>query len=304
MANSGVYLGPAIGAPIIVWLIASFGWRIPFYILGVVGILWVLVWVKIFTDQPKDNKYMSNEEKKYIEGEHALFGRKKVKEKQTLKELFTIPKGVRATIFSNWWIAFCFGYCLYFLMTWLPGYLTMQKGMSLSSMGIALMFPWIAAAIGISYGGKLSDAIFIKTNSKRKARAYWAAGAFLLVTISMYLVVQVESLVATIVILSVGAMANAAIGGVVGAVLNDTIPERAGSQGGLLQVFQTMPGIFAPIITGFIVDTTQSFTNAFYLTSIIAVSGIVVSLLFLKPPTTVESKKDETVEMNGVITSH
>ncbi|MFK4998410.1 MFS transporter [Bacillus sp. N9] len=125
------------------------------------------------------------------------------------------------------------------------------------------------------------------------ARGYWAAGAFVIVTISMFLVVRVESPSAAIVLLSFAALANACIGGVVGAVLTDTVPEQAGSQGGILQVFQTMPGIIAPIITGIIVDATQSFENAFYLASIIAVSGLIVSLLFLKPPSQLLEKGAE-----------
>ncbi|MFK4998411.1 hypothetical protein ACI2OX_17050 [Bacillus sp. N9] len=88
-----------------------------------------------------------------IEIDQSLYGRKTNQEKKSIKVLFTIPSGVRGTIISNWWVAFCFGYVLYFLMTWLPGYLTLQRGLSIQSMGLSLMFPWIAAAFGIAFGG-------------------------------------------------------------------------------------------------------------------------------------------------------
>jgi hypothetical protein len=52
----------------------------------------------------------------------------------------------------------------------------------------------------------------------------------------------------------------------------------------VLQVFQTLPGLIAPVVTGYIVEATKSFDNAFYLTSLILLSGVVITFLFLRPP--------------------
>ena len=65
-AFGGLFLGPAIAAPILGWMIAQFGWRMPFYILGALGFLWVIGWKKLFTDRPENNKYVSESEKKWI----------------------------------------------------------------------------------------------------------------------------------------------------------------------------------------------------------------------------------------------
>ena len=46
-AFGGLFLGPAIAAPILGWMIAEFGWRMPFYIMGALGFLWVIGWKKL-----------------------------------------------------------------------------------------------------------------------------------------------------------------------------------------------------------------------------------------------------------------
>ena len=205
-------------------------------------------------------------------------------EKKTIKELLSIPKGVRKTIIANWWAAFCFGYALFFLMTWLPGYLNIQRGFDLNSMGLALMFPWLGAAVGIMLGGRIADYLLEKTGSRKIARAYWCAGSFAVSTVAMFFTVTIESATLAIVVLTIASMAMASAGGVVGPVLAETLPGQAGAQGGVLQVFQTLPGIIAPVITGYIVEATQSFNNAFYLTSLVLLSGVIITFFFLRPP--------------------
>ena len=69
VANCGVFIAPALGSPIFVWMIATYGWRAPFYLLGGLGIIWVLIWLKFFTDRPHQNKYVSKEEKQWLTAE-------------------------------------------------------------------------------------------------------------------------------------------------------------------------------------------------------------------------------------------
>ncbi|MEW9672146.1 MFS transporter [Ammoniphilus sp. 3BR4] len=284
VAFGGIYLGPAFGAPIIVWMISEYGWRMPFYVMGLLGLIWVLGWYKWFTDRPENNKYVSKEEKEWILKEQEGIASSSTGEQQSIKQLLMIPKGVRGTIIANWWSAFCFGYALYFLMTWLPGYLNMQRGFDMKSMGFALMFPWIGAALGLVFGGRFSDFLLKRTGSKRIARAYLTAGSFLVVAVTLFYAVKVDSALYAIILLTAAAMVNAVTGALVAPVVVDTMPEQAGSQGGLLQLFQTFPGIFAPILTGYIVDSTQSFNYAFYFAAFLVLTATITSFVFIRPP--------------------
>lgn len=285
LAFAGVYLGPALATPVIVWLIADYGWRTPFYIMGVVGIIWVFFWRKLFTDRPENNKYMSTEEKNWLLSEQREILESTTSEQnKSIKSLLSIPKGVRGTILANMWGIFCVGYALFFLMTWLPGYLSLERHLDIKSAGFAIAIPWIGAALGQSVGGRLSDILYAKTGSRRIARAYWTASWFFVLAVSLVFVVQSESIITAVIFLTLGCMSLASAASPIGAVIAETVPEKAGSMGGLAQVAQTLPGIIAPIVTGFIVEATNSFTTAFYLTAIIIVSGIIIIGVFSRPP--------------------
>lgn len=298
----GVYLGPALGAPIIIWLIDAYGWRVPFYVLGIVGLVWVIGWYKWFTDRPEDNPYMSHAEKKWILSEQQELVSGSQGQNKSIKTLLSIPKSVRGTILANLWGGFCFGYGLYFLMTWLPGYLSIQRGLSQLSMGFGLMFPWLGASFSQLVGGRLVDIIYRWTRSRRIARAYWAAGWFFVVSVSLILAVRVDLVVNAIILLTIASMANAFTSVTFGSVIAETVPNQAGSQAGLLQMCYTLPGILAPIITGYIIDNTHSFVNAFYLAAMISVSGIITILAFLRPPETLKrNSADITEQVTGYL---
>ena len=37
-------------------------WRLLFILLGILGLIWVVIWSMVFTDYPEDNKRISEEE--------------------------------------------------------------------------------------------------------------------------------------------------------------------------------------------------------------------------------------------------
>ncbi|TCP30896.1 sugar phosphate permease [Scopulibacillus darangshiensis] len=285
VAFSGVYIAPAIASPVVVWLIGEFGWRMPFYVMGILGIIWVLFWYKYFTDRPENNPFMGQKEKGWLLAEQDHILRKsKAGKKKSIKELLGLPRHIRGTILANLWSVFCVGYALYFLLTWLPGYFSIARGLSLKSMGFALVIPFLAAACGEAFGGRLSDKIYVKTGSKRFARAYWIVGCFFILAVCLSLTVIIDSTILAIMILAIGAFCLASSSVVCHTIVAETVPEQAGSQGGLLQLIKTIPGIIAPIITGYIVDSTGSFAAAFYLTALIIFSGVLATFIFLRPP--------------------
>ncbi|MFD1706253.1 MFS transporter [Siminovitchia sediminis] len=285
LANSGVYIAPALATPVIVWTIANFGWRFPFYVMGVVGLIWVLCWLKWFTDKPETNRYMTEEEKQWIKKEQGNISKSSDSgKKMSFKELLTIPREVRGTILANLWAIFCFGFVFYFLLTWLPGYLMLERGLNLQSMGVVASIPWLGAALGSLVGGRLSDYLYQKTNSRRISRAFLTAGWFTLLAVCLILVNQMTSIIGLVSVLTFACFVLSCGHAPITTVIAETVPERAGSIGGLTQLSQTLPGIFAPMITGFLVEITGSFQITFAFSAGMIISSIVVIIIFLHPP--------------------
>jgi ACS family glucarate transporter-like MFS transporter len=64
---SGARLGPAFALFVMPKLIRAIGWRLTFVLNGLLGIVWAVVWLWWFRDDPKDNKYINQAELDYIE---------------------------------------------------------------------------------------------------------------------------------------------------------------------------------------------------------------------------------------------
>jgi MFS transporter, ACS family, D-galactonate transporter len=47
-------MGPAIGAPLSVWLLLAYGWRWMFIVMGFGAMLWVLPWLLIARDNDRE----------------------------------------------------------------------------------------------------------------------------------------------------------------------------------------------------------------------------------------------------------
>ncbi|PSN29031.1 Vesicular glutamate transporter 3 [Blattella germanica] len=53
--------------PVCGYLIATLGWESVFYVTGVVGLLWSIVWFLVVFDSPAQHPRISPEEREYIE---------------------------------------------------------------------------------------------------------------------------------------------------------------------------------------------------------------------------------------------
>ena len=65
-------LGALLTASIAVALILAFGWKGMYIALGLVGIVWAIVWFKVFTDYPEDNPHVTKDELEEIRSTEEL----------------------------------------------------------------------------------------------------------------------------------------------------------------------------------------------------------------------------------------
>lgn len=61
-------MGNVIAFPVAGWISAStIGWPYVFYLYGAVGVIWSAIWMFVGSDCPAKHKFISPEERKYIE---------------------------------------------------------------------------------------------------------------------------------------------------------------------------------------------------------------------------------------------
>src|SRR5579872_564375 len=63
--NAGTFAGPAVGAPLVAWLLLKVGWRLSFLLTGSVGFIWVVLWLKFFRI-PSECRWLPENERNYI----------------------------------------------------------------------------------------------------------------------------------------------------------------------------------------------------------------------------------------------
>ncbi|MBP2639016.1 MAG: major facilitator superfamily 1, partial [Firmicutes bacterium] len=150
--DSGSKFGGAVAMPLIVWLIALFGWKMTFVIIGGAGIVWSIIWIMYFKEIPEEHKGVNAAELKYIRDGQS---KKEGLDKEQPMKWYELLK------YRNIW-AMCIGffminYTSYFFITWLPTYLIKEKGMGMLAMGFAAMLPLLISMFVEVAAGWASD---------------------------------------------------------------------------------------------------------------------------------------------------
>ena len=262
--NSGQYFATVIFAPLMGWIAHDFGWRYVFYVMGALGVLVGIIWIKTMYG-PKDHPGINEAEFDYIRDGGALVD---LDASQNASAANNTPKwNYIGQLLSNRMMLgvyigqFCINTLTYFFLTWFPVYLVKERGLSILQAGFVATMPALCGFIGGVLGGVISDYILQRTGSLTAARKIPIVGGMLL---SMAIIgcnyVDGQALV-------VGFMALAFFGKGIGAlgwaVVSDTSPKEAGGvSGGLFNTFGNISSITTPIIIGYILAATDSFAGA------------------------------------------
>ncbi|MEH2921649.1 MFS transporter [Samsonia erythrinae] len=274
--DSASKFGGAVAMPLIVWMIYVFDWRLTFAIIGSMGILWVIAWYFIYSENPEDHKKISKAEVDYIrQGQvqkHGTNTERPMKWYQLLR-------------YRNIW-AMCLGfftinYTSYFFITWLPTYLVQEKGMDFIKMGIIAALPLISGMIIEVFAGWASDKIAHKKILSLTATRKLFLTIGLLMALCIGFAPFTDSVVVTVILLCVAKSGTTVAASQVWALPGDVAPQNMVSMvAGLQNTVSNMGGAVGPIITGAIVAATGSFTYALVFSAILVLLGI-INYLFL-----------------------
>ena len=283
--NSAQYFATVLFAPLMGWIVYSFGWQHVFIVMGGIGVLFSLIWLKVI-HSPRQHPMINAAELKYITENGAMVDMDQEKPKGQKTDG---PKWdyIRQLLTNRMMLGVYLGqYCIngitYFFLTWFPVYLVQERGMTILKAGFIASLPAICGFIGGVLGGLISDYLLRKGHSLTFARKAPIIGG-LLVSCSIVACnyVDIEWMV-------VGFMALAFFGKGVGAlgwaVVSDTSPKQiAGLSGGLFNMFGNLASISTPIVIGYIIATTGSFKWALVFVGANALLAVFSYLVIVGP---------------------
>ncbi len=248
-------LGPAIGAPLIAWLLIRYGWRSMFAIIGFGAVLWVVPWLMLVRDNDREI------------------------EKAVLKR-----PDVRAIGFSEmlwnramWGIiigSFCYNYFNYFCLTWLPAYFAERRGLSLNSTGWFTGFSFWGFAIVATAAGFWADHLIHQGGDAIKIRRKFIIAGFVIASTEMIGAASSSNAVA----LFFAIFSLSGLGLATGNYWALTPAIMPGAPAARLAAVQNMaanvPGIVAPILTGWLKQATGGYEAAFVANLVFLLLGI------------------------------
>ena len=255
LVTSAAPLSTVIALPMTGWLIHGYGWPVPFYLFGVIGLVWTAFWVF------------------FVKGGQP----------QMPDAPATIPWKPILTLPSVWAIVIansCFNWSFYLLLAWLPSYLKHTYGVSLVNAGLLSAAPWLTSFLIGNLAGNVADRLLRAGRSPTFVRKLMqtvglVGGGILLSTLP-----AAESITQAVLVMSCAAGAFAFC--FAGYAPNgfDIAPRYADVIWGLSNTVGTLPGIFGVFLTGWMVDQTGTFAAPFYITTGVSFIGAVVFLAF------------------------
>jgi len=263
-------VGLAIAPPIATALLLAFGWPAMFIIIGLFGFVAMFAWIAVYRE-PGAHAWLSHEELCYIRAGQV----------SRAATTDTAP----SASFRDWsqlfahvpmWImivgAFCLQYTFWFYISWLPTYLERAQHFTISRAGYLSALPFVAGAVAVMTGGRISDWLVQKGVVTFTARRVVVATGALLTAVAMIVTLYSPSPAFAVTLLTIGMFTYSLSSGCYWALATDVLmtPRFVASVGSIQNFGGFLGGAFAPIVTGIVVDRFGGFNVAILVTGVLA----------------------------------
>ncbi len=276
IANGIIFAGVGFGAGItprlIVYFLEHGGWRASFWASAAIGLVAGAVWFLLARDRPSQHPWVTPAELAHIESGLPQEDPKRTQAKLEWGAIFS-NRDVLAVAFSY----FCFGYTAYIFLSWFFIYLNKVRGLDLKSSSYYSMLPFLAMALGSTFGGWLSDVI-TKKRGKKAGRCHLASIAVALAAVFVALGTQVESARLASLVLAAGAGALYIAQSSFWSVSADIGKSSAGSVSGVINMGAQIGGALTSSLTPWIAKEF-GWTASFLTASALCLAGSITWLL-------------------------
>jgi sugar phosphate permease len=269
ITHSFARLGGAVTPPVVLAIVARYGWRASFIVLGATSLGWTAVWVASFRDTPDKHPWVSDAELAEI---HDGGGP---------------PRGSREAtpwrqIVGRMWLVtvvdFCYGWSLWVFLTWLPSYLSDSRGFAPDKMALMMTLPLLTGVVGDTLGGVMSDGIYRRTGNLRLARrallVAGLGGAFAFITPA----VVTSSAIGAVYLLAAAFFFLELTNAVLWTLPLDIAGQYAGSAGGMMNTGFGLAGMISPVVFGALIQRTGRYELPLFISAGLLLVGTLCSL--------------------------
>lgn len=272
LISVGGPIGVAVSAPILMFIISTYGWKIGFLATGVVGAIWLLTWLILAKEKP---------------GVVVPFQpREVIKANKKNKTVVLKPNFSKDLFSKNFFIIALCGFATYWSFTiglnWLPNYLANVRGIKEASLGFAVTLPWLLIALSQISFSLISDRLYKKSRDITRSRVFVLGSLLILAALCYLSGTMVSSNLGAVLLLSLGLMFGC-VTLVIGPAL--LIHLKSGNHQGKIQgwfmAIASLGGIIGPFVTGLFVEKAATLTlgfqySFFFTAGLLFVFGVLV----------------------------
>jgi len=263
IALSGQYLGPVVGSILTGALAYRYGWRVCFYAYALIGVGLCGVWCLLTRGQPGGPVAAAD-------GQTRIW-----------------PELRQMLASRTTWLLSSFYFCLIsvqaFFLSWLPLYLTGERGVTLTASGWYNAMPWLALYASVTAYGFFADHLLKRGGSLKQARLPAGVLGLCMGGGALALVPFISNLHLVVVTLCLSLCGV----GLVQGVLWSSVQDFGGRRTPLLAAWTAFwgnvsAGIF-PVVMAQLVAHTGNWTYALCVPLVFCVIGIVLICLLRFP---------------------
>lgn len=257
--DSGSLAGSVVAPPLIVWIIAHFGWHAAFWLPSSLGLLWILPWFRIYR-----NKTL--QESPTAMAKPAVTIKWLLRQQQTWGVI--LMRALGGPVSQFYWY-------------WLPLYLVRGRGVSLAAMATFASLAYTIGGAGQLFGGGLSGLLIKHGTTVDHARKIaFGAGCFL--TMFSVVVPWIPGVWLASLLVGAAVFGLSIMGCNLIAVITDVFPESALARvTGLTGIGEGVMNMLLTLTTGAIVDRF-SFGPVFVGAGLLPVTSLVALLLLVR----------------------
>ena len=269
---SSTCIGPCLAPPLLTVFMVHLGWRGMFILTGVMGLLLAVCWFKFYKSKAQ---YM------------AETGRAEPVPVQQVKAV----KVRWTSLFKdrNTWGAFLgfMGviYMIWLNLTWLPGYFEREHGLDLYRTAWVVSLAYLFGALGTIVAGKCCDRLVARGMRVLASRKMMVILGLLGGALFTLIVAFTTNVVACVILLCLTMFFINISSATAWMIVNTIVPsERVASFGSIQNFGGYLAGSIAPILTGFSVQQSGSFSSAFVISAVVAACSAFAYFALLKEP--------------------
>jgi MFS family permease len=235
--------GPGVGTFLGGMFLAQWGWRPLFVVLGAASLLWLLPWSKY-----APARVVQATARRPAPGLIQVLSK---------RPAWATSIGL-----------FYFNYGFFFVMTWLPAYLVMQRHYSIREMAVFGSLPFVASALSSMTCGRISDWLIDRGRPAARVRKGFAVSGLFLAALPL-VGSALASNITSMVLLIVSFVAIGFFTSNVWAITQRLAgSEAVGRWTGLQNGIANLGSLAAPVFTGLVVHRTGSFFGGFLVASV------------------------------------